>query len=313
MSKFEVEFLLSFERRRPSRTSAVQFHKMGQGTGRVESLTQAVEKPQETIRHEGLVPCFHRKVDENGRILCGLIKGGDREVSVNLCRSCAVPQINCQHLRASVQKIVPTPITVRYATGRVEVWDNELPTVGFKQAACSVKVMPIHSARDCAGCPIRTPVFQPQTAFQAARRARSGAALDSPHPPVDAITRDESERLPARTVAPANVNLTEMKSAESTGIVERAQELAANKQEIRARGKPAGVDGKPKQHFPKDSPSKIILFQKWLAEQVGKRNLDDKAASPAVDEAGVQEIIYAQIAPSYLEEPGQERCVGWTD
>ena len=76
-----------------------------------------------------LKPCNLRQVDNNGRILCNAIKGGDREVSVQLCRACPVSQINCQNLRAGLEKKVSTPITVRFATGRVEVWDDAPPVI----------------------------------------------------------------------------------------------------------------------------------------------------------------------------------------
>src|SRR5512142_194382 len=124
---------------------------------------------------EGLKPCPHRRVDDNGHILCGWIKNGDNQVSVNLCRACQVPQINCQHLRAALQKTTSTPITVRFATGRVEVWDDEPPSIEFKQAACAAKTMPIHSARDCSGCPLRAPHVIPQSTIQVARQNRPAA------------------------------------------------------------------------------------------------------------------------------------------
>lgn len=124
-----------------------------------------------------LKPCHFRQVDPHGRILCNVIKGGDREVSVQLCRACPVSQINCQNLRAGLEKKVSTPITVRFATGRVEVWDDAPPTVEFKQAACSAKTMPIHSPRDCAGCPIRLPNVIPQNAIQVAHRAKQNAPI----------------------------------------------------------------------------------------------------------------------------------------
>lgn len=119
-----------------------------------------------------LKPCQFRQVDNHGRILCNVIKGGDREVSVNLCRACPVSQINCQNLRAGLEKKVSTPITVRFATGRVEVWDDLPASVEFKQAACAAKTMPIHSPRDCAGCPIRVPNVIPQNAIQVAHRSK---------------------------------------------------------------------------------------------------------------------------------------------
>lgn len=124
---------------------------------------------------EALKPCQFRQVDTHGRILCNLIKGGDREVSVNLCRACPVQAINCQHLRAGLEKQVSTPLTVRFATGRVEVWNDAPTTIEFKQAACAAKTMPIHSPRDCAGCPLRVPNVIPQNAIQVARQTKPNA------------------------------------------------------------------------------------------------------------------------------------------
>lgn len=130
-----------------------------------------------------LKPCQFRQVDNHGRILCNVIKTGDREVSVNLCRACPVSQINCQNLRAGLEKKISTPITVRFATGRVEVWDDAPATVDFKQAACAAKTMPIHSPRDCAGCPIRLPNVIPQNAIQVAHRSKPGVS-EPAAPPV---------------------------------------------------------------------------------------------------------------------------------
>src|SRR5581483_4872153 len=144
--------------------------------------------------HEGLKPCQFREVDAHGSILCHLIKGGDREVSVNLCRACPVQQINCQHLRAGLQKNTSTPITVRFATGRVEVWDDSPPTIEFKQAACAAKTMPIHSPRDCAGCPLRMPNVIPQNAIQMAHRAKQAA----PQPAAATVTPTESQAVTPR-------------------------------------------------------------------------------------------------------------------
>ncbi|MGB8648080.1 MAG: hypothetical protein WCF84_22785 [Anaerolineae bacterium] len=374
--------------------------------------------------NEGLKPCPHRRVDDSGRILCGWIKNGDNQVSVNLCRACAVPQINCQHLRASLQKTTPTPITVRYATGRVEVWNDEAPSIDFKQAACSAKTMPIQSARDCSGCPLRMPNVIPQTAIQVARQNRPAASLDAavasrPNPPaaiptvaappsavvakkqpaaearmareqpaviaeersarhqmdpaartaivqpqasaqpmpapqprmtpaaqpaVDSGAAQElierarkmaAQQAPARRVAeqavaapqplPAAKRATAQKAEPTpqpmdTGaaqeLIARAQKMAAQKEQARraiqdrqeteqtATAQATNAGGPKK--------SKIILLQQWLADQVVKRG----AAEPTVpqpEEEGVQDIVYAPIAPTYAEEPGLERCVGWTD
>ena len=100
--------------------------------------------------------CQHRSVAADGRIICGVISSGDNEVSPNICRDCPVKAISCDHLRFSLQKVVSTPITVRYATGRVEVWDDQPPRIAFLRAACSERVSPIGSPRECAGCALHS-------------------------------------------------------------------------------------------------------------------------------------------------------------
>ena len=102
-----------------------------------------------------LKPCPFRIVGEDGHILCEKIKSGDREVSPNICRACPVSAINCAHLRATLDHRVRPPITVRYGNGRTEVWDDVAPSIALERAACSAKVIPITSPRDCVGCPLR--------------------------------------------------------------------------------------------------------------------------------------------------------------
>ena len=79
--------------------------------------------------------CPHRNVSDDGRIICKMIGVGDNEVIPLLCRDCPMQAISCDHLRCSLQKIAPTPITVRYVTGRVEILDNEPAQVTFLRAA----------------------------------------------------------------------------------------------------------------------------------------------------------------------------------
>jgi hypothetical protein len=271
---------------------------------------------------EGLKPCPHRKVDESGRILCGLIRTGDREVSVNLCRACPVPQINCQHLRASMAKKVSTPITVRYATGRVEIWDDEAPTIGFRRAACAEKTMPIRSPRDCVGCPLRAPLVIPTSVVQVARRNKPAAApapiqaeqslmhevrgdMIVRHQPVAAPPPSIITEIPAQPVA---------QSSAAQEMVARAQELAANKyrEAKRAEGATARMN-KSAQAERSENKSKIILLQQWLADQFNKKSGEAVAAASQPDQDGVQDIVYSPLAPSYHEDSEYERCVGWTD
>ncbi len=105
-----------------------------------------------------LKPCPYRQVDDEGHILCDKIKRGDREVSPNICRACPVAAIHCAHLRATLDHQARPPLTVRYGNGKTEIWDAVAPSINLQRAACAVKVTPIHSPRDCAGCPIRQPL-----------------------------------------------------------------------------------------------------------------------------------------------------------
>lgn len=293
--------------------------------------------------HEGLKPCQFRQVDNHGRILCGLIKGGDREVSVNLCRACPVPQINCQHLRATLEKNTPTPLTVRYATGRVEVWDNDPPTIDFKHAACAEKTMPIHSPRDCVGCPLRLPNVVPQNAIQVAHHSRQNpapnlvAAADERQPAAprtksaprqrpavaaaQAVVPTESQPRAAPPPAPphgaSQVGVTAASNS-AADLIARAQSLARKKAEERAAAERAAREEQeqyaPAQASaaPQGGSSKIILLQQWLADQVNKKQA--RVQAPAEPDAeGVSEIRYASVAPAYNEDSGYERCVGWTD
>jgi hypothetical protein len=278
-------------------------------------------KVLEQTMHLGLKPCQFRQVDAHGRILCNLIKGGDREVSVNLCRACPVAQINCQHLRAGLQKHTSTPITVKFATGRVEVWDDQPPTIEFKQAACAAKTMPIHSARDCAGCPIRLPNIIPQNAIQVAHRAK----VSQPPPP--ALPQPSAAR-PVGTSARAPRTSAEVapRAAQSTrveqpvaleiggaaALIARAKETAA----LKARERALAEEQQSYEAQPTEGKSKIIQLQEWLAGQLNRK----QAHQPLVvqpDADGVSDIVYAPLGgittQSYQETADYERCVGWTD
>jgi len=100
--------------------------------------------------------CPHRSVVKDGRIICKMVLSGDNEVSPNLCRECPAKAIACDHLRFSLHKITSRPITVRYATGRVEVLDDQPPRVAFVRAACERKVIPVNSSLECARCELHS-------------------------------------------------------------------------------------------------------------------------------------------------------------
>src|SRR5512140_3523709 len=109
-----------------------------------------------------LRPCPYRLVDGEGHILCNQIKSGDREVTPAICRACPIAQIDCRHLRATLDQQTRVPITVRWGNGKTQVWDDPTPPLAMQRAACSVKTIPILSPRDCAGCAIRQALVMPE-------------------------------------------------------------------------------------------------------------------------------------------------------
>jgi hypothetical protein len=126
-------------------------------------------------------PCPHRSVSEDGRIVCAKISQGDNEVSPNLCRDCPVRAVACNNLRFCLQKSSPSPIIVRYAGGRTEVWDDDPPTISFLRAACTARVAPIANAKECAGCALRVAPL-PQPKRQRRQTARQGTVVPFPRP-----------------------------------------------------------------------------------------------------------------------------------
>jgi hypothetical protein len=122
--------------------------------------------------------CDYRSVDKDGRIICSKIADGDREVSPNLCRECPAKQVGCDHLRFTLSKSAPTPIVVRYATGRVEVWNNDPPGLRFQRAACAAEVAPVHSAAQCLSCAMRSC----RVAVGVEPAARAGKVIPFPRP-----------------------------------------------------------------------------------------------------------------------------------
>ncbi len=283
-----------------------------------------------------LKPCSFRQVDNHGRILCHLIKGGDREVSVNLCRACPVSQINCQHLRAGLEKKVSTPITVRFATGRVEVWDDAPPMIDFKQAACAAKTMPIHSARDCAGCPIRLPNVIPQSAIQVAHRTKQNAPVVAQDAiATRTIAPPRATRPSARVAQPvAQMPVTPVEPTAqpiaidvgaANDLIARAQSIAARKaQEKKLREAERLAEQENERAAQPEAKPKIIQMKAWLESQVNKKQRAAQDAKNAYkpqavnpDADGVSDIVYAplgmQNAQVYQETIDYERCVGWTD
>lgn len=99
--------------------------------------------------------CPHRSVSIEGRIKCDKIEAGDNEVHPALCHQCPARRCECQHLRFALEKIVLTPVTVRWATGLVEIWDDQPPRVSLVRSACSLKTTPVVSPAECLCCSLR--------------------------------------------------------------------------------------------------------------------------------------------------------------
>ncbi|MBU1751475.1 MAG: hypothetical protein KKA73_27665 [Chloroflexi bacterium] len=126
-----------------------------------------VTAPHQPTPPAPTIPCPHRQVTADGRVVCQKVpthspqdavrarRDGPVEVSPALCAACPVTQIGCQHLRFTLRKYEPVPITVRYAGGRVEIWDDEPPAMRLTRAACGLRREPIASPADCAGCTLR--------------------------------------------------------------------------------------------------------------------------------------------------------------
>ncbi|MCG3141073.1 MAG: hypothetical protein HDKAJFGB_02243 [Anaerolineae bacterium] len=280
--------------------------------------------PPQSFAMEKLKPCQFRQVDAHGRILCQLVKNGDRQVSAELCRACPVQAINCQNLRAELEKQVSTPLTVRFATGRVEVWNDAPTAIAFKQAACAAKTIPIHSPRDCAGCPLRLPNVIPQNGILPVARAQSAAA-----PPVAQAAREKRAPQPAPTkraapaapqVATASSNnaASETISATTAALVARAQATAQKKAQEQAAIAQAAqrIAAEERAAYAPEPKSKIIQIQNWLAGQLTRKQMAQPLAV-APDADGVSDIVYAPLgnpsASAFQETVDYERCVGWTD
>jgi len=117
--------------------------------------------------------CEHRSVAPDGRIVCRKIAWGENSVSPSLCRSCPSQTVNCEHLRFSLRHSPPSSLLVRFS-GRTEVWNDDRPALEFQQAACALQVMPLHSPRSCASCPMRQPMGSAQVEPAARPRSTNG-------------------------------------------------------------------------------------------------------------------------------------------
>jgi len=100
-------------------------------------------------------PCRHRSVQDDGRITCQKIVGADNEVSPHICLHCPAAACDCLVLRFSLEKVALTPIVVRWADGRAELWDDQPPHVSFLRSSCALSKSPVRSPDECLVCPLR--------------------------------------------------------------------------------------------------------------------------------------------------------------
>ncbi|MBI3914376.1 MAG: hypothetical protein HY327_09360 [Chloroflexi bacterium] len=155
-----------------------------------------------------LKPCPFRQVDNEGRILCDKIKTGEREVSPNICRACPISAINCAHLRATLDHRARLPITVRFGNGRTEIWDDVEPSIALERAACSAKVIPITSPRDCAGCPLRQALIIPNAIPVAPqiKPARAPIIVERRQPVTVVAAMPAKEEEPRKSIVAQKLN-----------------------------------------------------------------------------------------------------------
>lgn len=187
-----------------------------------------------------LKPCPYRHVGDEGHILCDKIKSGDRQVSPNICRVCPISQINCAHLRATLDHQAHPPVTVRWGNGKTEIWEDDAPSISFNQAACAEKVIPIQSGKECAGCALRQPLIAAEAIAHVAVDAR----------PATAVAR--APRVAQAPRAPVAQPVAQMQRA---APVAQAQPVADARSNIVAQ--------------------KIIQLQEWLTKQKSAPSKDE--------------------------------------
>lgn len=105
--------------------------------------------------------CLNRAVSKDGRVICSRITRGDSTVTSAHCRECPARACRCSHLRFTLHKVESCPITVRYSTGRVEVWNDHAPAVRFVHAGCAERGTEIHGPEQCASCLLRLHTVRP--------------------------------------------------------------------------------------------------------------------------------------------------------
>ncbi len=147
---------------------------------------------------QNMTACLHRRVDDEGHILCERIASGEREVTPATCSACPVASIDCSHLRATLRQDTRPPILIRYGNGRTQILKDDLPALALQQAACAERITPILSPCDCSGCSRRMPLRASEPApapGAASQRQKLAASTSSAH-------RVVPMRLPAGSSAP---------------------------------------------------------------------------------------------------------------
>lgn len=264
-----------------------------------------------------LQPCPYRQVDDEGQILCDKIKTGDRAVSPTVCRACPVATINCAHLRATLNQQTRPPIVVRFGNGKTQIWDDMAPPLALGRAACALKVTPIHSPQDCAGCLLRQALVAPEaiatvpdlpamapdhsaTVPAQVVRSRGPARRRTPDPVVISPT--------AAPYFPAAVTVTQTAAAHKTAPTAAAiVEGAMKADHTRTMPAPPNGAGVAEERRAKAAVRKVIRLDAWLERR------QSAVPSPTAEEPmpararGDVRAVQAQ-APQ-----GEEKCVGWTD
>ena len=101
------------------------------------------------------VTCSHSSVLDDGRITCQKIAGADNEASPDICRHCPAAACGCDSLKFSLEKVALTAITVRWANGHAEVWNDQPPHVSFLRSSCVLSKAPVSSPAECLVCSLR--------------------------------------------------------------------------------------------------------------------------------------------------------------
>ena len=153
---------------------------------------------QERLPQPALASCEHRTVSKQGKIVCKKIMQGENEVSPDVCRTCPSKSVNCGHLRFSLEQTTPSPLIVRF-NGRTEIWDDDPPELRFDQAACSEKVMPIYSPKQCMSCPLRKAIRTPGQGSAVTAPVTTGAAPQPESVPETLPIQSHPRRRPAAT------------------------------------------------------------------------------------------------------------------